>query len=71
MKPKRPMPPTLLAASIAATVAFHFLLPALRVMPRPWNLLGALPAGVARAGELGVIAHGVLPLNWPIWGRGG
>ncbi len=37
------MPPTLLAVSIAAMVALHFLLPVLRVIPWPWNLLGVLP----------------------------
>jgi protein-S-isoprenylcysteine O-methyltransferase Ste14 len=53
MKPKWPMPPTLLAVSIAAMVAFHFLLPLLRVIPWPWNLLGAGP-----------IAFGVA---WNLW----
>jgi len=53
MKSKWPMPPTLLAASIAAMVALHFLLPLVRVIPWPWNCAGALP-----------IAFGVV---WNIW----
>jgi protein-S-isoprenylcysteine O-methyltransferase Ste14 len=47
------MPPTLLAVSVAAMIALHFLLQALRVIPRPWNLLGAGP-----------VAFGVL---WNLW----
>jgi protein-S-isoprenylcysteine O-methyltransferase Ste14 len=47
------MPPILLAVSIAAMVALHFLLPLLRVIPWPWNLLGAGP-----------IAFGVA---WNLW----
>jgi len=43
MKPKWPMPPTLLAVSIATMIALHFLLPVLCIIPWPWNLLGALP----------------------------
>ena len=53
MKPKWPMPPTLLGIAIAAMIAVHCLLPVIRVIGWPWTLLGVVP-----------IAFGVA---WNIW----
>jgi len=53
MKPKWPMPPTLLAVSIVAMLALHFLLPVIDIIRRPWNVLG-----------IGPIAFGAI---WNIW----
>ena len=41
MKFRWPLPPTLLALAIAGMLALHFLLPLGRVVPFPWNCLGA------------------------------
>jgi protein-S-isoprenylcysteine O-methyltransferase Ste14 len=43
MKPKGFMPPTMLAASIAAMVGLHGLLPGVRVIPAPWRWAGVFP----------------------------
>jgi len=53
MRSKRPMPPALLAVSIAAMVAFHFLLPIWRVVPPVWRYAGII-----------FIAFGAV---WNIW----
>ncbi len=37
------LPPTYLLISLIAVLAFHFLLPVLELVPKPWNLLGILP----------------------------
>ena len=46
---KGPMPPAYLFAAIAVMVALHFLLPGMKLLPFPWNLLGVgfLGIGVA------------------------
>jgi protein-S-isoprenylcysteine O-methyltransferase Ste14 len=45
------LPPVWLALSLLAMVALHYVAPAARLIPRPWNWLGALAimAGVAVA----------------------
>ena len=43
VKPKWPMPPTLLFAAIAAMVLLHVLLPLGRIIPAPWRYGGILP----------------------------
>jgi protein-S-isoprenylcysteine O-methyltransferase Ste14 len=48
---KRPLPPTLLLAALAAMVTLHLLLPAGEVLAFPWTLAGTVPlaAGVSLA----------------------
>jgi protein-S-isoprenylcysteine O-methyltransferase Ste14 len=43
MKAKKIMPTTYLLISIVAMIALHFLFPAMRIIPPPWNLLGIIP----------------------------
>jgi protein-S-isoprenylcysteine O-methyltransferase Ste14 len=43
MTKKRVLPPIYFLLSIAAMVLLHFLSPAAKIAPYPWNLLGILP----------------------------
>jgi protein-S-isoprenylcysteine O-methyltransferase Ste14 len=43
MNHQKILPPTWLLISLVGMLGIHFLLPALRVIPLPWNLLGLLP----------------------------
>jgi protein-S-isoprenylcysteine O-methyltransferase Ste14 len=43
MMPKKLLPPTYLFLSIVIMVGLHFLFPAAKIIPFPWNLLGAVP----------------------------
>ena len=43
MKGKKVLPPTYLLISILIMLAFHFLLPVLKIIPTPWNVLGIVP----------------------------
>ena len=40
---KRTMPPTYFLVSLVALAAVHYWIPVVRLIPYPWNLLGALP----------------------------
>ena len=42
MKKKRALPPIYLILSIVTMVLLHFLIPASKIAPYPWNLLGIL-----------------------------
>lgn len=37
------LPPTYLYLSIGAMILLHFMLPLVKVIPQPWNLLGIIP----------------------------
>ncbi|OYD15132.1 hypothetical protein CH333_06460 [candidate division WOR-3 bacterium JGI_Cruoil_03_44_89] len=43
MKGERMLPPTYLYLSIVIMAVLHFLFPVVKVIPFPWNLLGAVP----------------------------
>ena len=43
MQGKKMLPPIYLLIAIVGLVALHFLLPAMRLIPRPSNILGILP----------------------------
>lgn len=43
MKGKRMLPPTYLYLSIVIMAVLHFLFPVVKVIPFPWNFLGAVP----------------------------
>jgi protein-S-isoprenylcysteine O-methyltransferase Ste14 len=43
MQAKKTMPTTYLFISIVVMVTLHFLFPAMRIIPRLWNLLGLVP----------------------------
>ncbi len=49
MKGKKMLPPTYLWAAIISMLVLHFLLPLIRIIAWPWNLLGIMPlaAGIA------------------------
>ena len=47
--PKRHSPPTYLLLSIVIMVVLHFLFPVAKVIPFPWNLLGAIPLALGFA----------------------
>ncbi|KPK65340.1 MAG: hypothetical protein AMK73_03210 [Planctomycetes bacterium SM23_32] len=42
-------PPTYLLLAVVLAAGLHFLAPAVRVVPRPWNLLGLLPLTIGLA----------------------
>jgi protein-S-isoprenylcysteine O-methyltransferase Ste14 len=54
MKRKPVLPPTYLLGAIIMMVAFHFVLPVARIIPFPWQLIGALPLALGAA--LNIIA---------------
>jgi protein-S-isoprenylcysteine O-methyltransferase Ste14 len=37
------LPPTYLLVAIVVMLALHFLLPAIQIIPGPWNILGVVP----------------------------
>lgn len=43
MTAKKIMPPAYLLMAIVVMIALHFLFPAIRIVPAPWNLLGIIP----------------------------
>ncbi len=43
MKDKKVLPPTFLLVSIVAMLGLHYLFPVERIIPSPWNVLGAIP----------------------------
>jgi protein-S-isoprenylcysteine O-methyltransferase Ste14 len=43
MNAKKIMPTTYLLIAIVAMAALHFLFPAMKIVPPPWNLLGIIP----------------------------
>jgi protein-S-isoprenylcysteine O-methyltransferase Ste14 len=43
MKTGKIMPPTYLLISIVVMIALHFVFPAARIIPLPWNFLGLIP----------------------------
>jgi protein-S-isoprenylcysteine O-methyltransferase Ste14 len=43
MKTKRALPPTYLFGSVVIMGLLHFLAPISKIIPAPWNLLGAIP----------------------------
>jgi len=46
MQGKKILPPTYLLAAIVVMAALHFLLPVIRIIPLPWNVLGVVPLAV-------------------------
>ena len=40
---KRTLPPTYFFLSLVALAALHYWVPVVRLIPSPWNLLGAIP----------------------------
>lgn len=52
MSRRKSLPPTYLFVSILIMVALHFLFPILKIMPFPWNLLGAIPLALGLASSL-------------------
>ena len=52
MKRKRILPPTYLFVSILVMAALHFLFPISKIIPFPWNLLGAIPFALGLAANL-------------------
>lgn len=52
MSRRKSLPPTCLFVSILIMVALHFLLPILKIIPFPWNLLGAIPVALGLASSL-------------------
>ena len=55
MKRQAVLPPTYLWAAMILMVALHFLIPAVRLIPFPWQLIGLLPLVLGAA--LNVIAN--------------
>jgi protein-S-isoprenylcysteine O-methyltransferase Ste14 len=43
VKDKRVLPPTYLLIAILLMLALHFLVPVVRFIPMPWNILGLVP----------------------------
>ena len=43
MKETKVLPPTYLLVAIVAMLALHFLLPAIKIVPGPWNIFGVVP----------------------------
>ena len=43
MKSKRVLPPTYLLVALLMMVALHFVLPVMKIIPKPWNLIGIIP----------------------------
>lgn len=54
MRRKPVLPPTYLWAAMIVMVALHFAFPVKRIIPFPWDLLGALPLALGAA--LNIIA---------------
>lgn len=46
MKTRKLPPPAYILASIVLMAALHFIAPAARLIPSPWNLLGVIPLAV-------------------------
>jgi protein-S-isoprenylcysteine O-methyltransferase Ste14 len=49
MTSKRVLPPTYLWAAMIVMVALHFVFPAKRIIPFPWDLLGLIPLALGIA----------------------
>ena len=49
---KGPLPPTYLFVAIVVMVALHVLLPGMKLLPFPWNLLSVGPLGIGVALDL-------------------
>jgi protein-S-isoprenylcysteine O-methyltransferase Ste14 len=43
VKETKVLPPTYLLVAIVVMLALHFLLPAIQIIPGPWNILGVVP----------------------------
>jgi len=54
MKRKPVLPPTYLWTAVIVMVALHFVLPAAKIIPFPWQLIGVLPLALGAA--LNIIA---------------
>ena len=52
VKRKRILPPTYLFVSILVMVTLHFLFPISKIIPFPWNLLGAILIALGLAANL-------------------
>jgi protein-S-isoprenylcysteine O-methyltransferase Ste14 len=46
MKIRKLLPPAYVLTAIVLMVALHFIAPAARLIPSPWNLLGVIPLAV-------------------------
>jgi protein-S-isoprenylcysteine O-methyltransferase Ste14 len=46
MNPRKLLPPAYVLTAIVLMVALHFIAPAARLIPSPWNLLGIIPLAV-------------------------
>jgi protein-S-isoprenylcysteine O-methyltransferase Ste14 len=49
MRGNNALPPTYLLIAILSMVVFHFLLPAVNLIPLPWNIIGILPLALGIA----------------------
>jgi protein-S-isoprenylcysteine O-methyltransferase Ste14 len=49
---KKTLPPTYLFISILIMTVLHLLLPVLKIIPFPWNLLGLMPLALGLASSL-------------------
>ena len=57
VRAKRALPPTYLLVTIILQLLLHFVVPVVKLIPAPWNLVGILPlaAGIA----MNLVADGV------------
>jgi protein-S-isoprenylcysteine O-methyltransferase Ste14 len=53
MKKKKILPPTYVLLSLVAIVCLHFLIPIVKIVPSPWNLIGIIPLAI------GIIVIGI------------
>jgi protein-S-isoprenylcysteine O-methyltransferase Ste14 len=57
VKAKRALPPTYLLVAIILQLLLHFVVPVVKFIPSPWNLLGILP--LAAGMVMNLVADGV------------
>src|SRR4030066_753666 len=58
MKVKRILPTTYLLIALIIIVLFHFVIPIIKLIPYPWNLLGLIPLVIGIL--INIIADGAL-----------